>query len=283
MSVQERSKVFKNIQEVVEILTPESRANSIYISKFLAAAAAGLFDASLNYLWDETVLELRKRVSLYDISYFYDQAIYSDDRRKKFKDESDLSKLDDSELIEGARQIDLISELGYKHLDFIKYMRNWASAAHPNQNELTGLQLVSWLETCIKEVISLPLSTVAIEIKKLLINIKKSAITKEYAESIVPFFVDLPVERAGTLLAVFLDCTIIPTQPLQRSTTSTFLPQDSGPLLRMKRRKQSGLSMRSTRRTQTLQKRRQPESFLIWLGGFHSFPTSSRLLRLTPR
>ena len=25
-------------------------------------------------------------------------------------------------------------------------MRNWASAAHPNQSELTGLNLISWLE-----------------------------------------------------------------------------------------------------------------------------------------
>ena len=49
-------------------------------------------------------------------------------------------------------------------LDNIKFMRNWASAAHPNQIELTGLQLISWLETCIKEVISLPLSNITIEI-----------------------------------------------------------------------------------------------------------------------
>jgi len=201
VKVQERGKVFKNIEEVVGLLTPETKAHSVYVSKFLAAAAAGLFDASLNYLWDETVLELRKRVVMYDINYFYDQAINSEDRRKKFKDESDLIKLDDSELIEGARQIDLISGVGFKHLDYIKYMRNWASAAHPNQNELTGLQLISWLETCIKEVISLPLSSVAIEIKKLLVNIKKTEITKEYAESIVPFFIDLPQDRAGTLLS----------------------------------------------------------------------------------
>lgn len=201
VNVQERKKVFNNIQDVVAMLPAEYRGNSVYISKFLAAAAAGLFDASLNYLWDETVIQLRKRVSMYDISYFYDQAINNEERRKRFKDESDLSKLEDSELIEGARQIDLISELGFKHLDYIKYMRNWASAAHPNQNELTGLQLVSWLETCIKEVISLPLSSVAIEIRKLLVNIKKSEITQEYAESIVPFFFDLPQERAGTLLS----------------------------------------------------------------------------------
>lgn len=36
----------------------------------IAAAAVGLFDASLNYLWDETVSELRRRVAGFDLSYF---------------------------------------------------------------------------------------------------------------------------------------------------------------------------------------------------------------------
>ena len=55
----------------------------------------------------------------------------------------------------------MISDIGYRLLDNIKFMRNWASAAHPNQNELTGLQLIEWLETCIREVISLPLSNLS--------------------------------------------------------------------------------------------------------------------------
>ncbi|NER28746.1 MAG: hypothetical protein F6J89_14195 [Symploca sp. SIO1C4] len=57
-------------------------------------------------------------------------------------------------------------------------MRNWVSAAHPNQNELTGLQVITWLETCIKEVISLPLPQGTIEIKKLLTNIKNNSISE---------------------------------------------------------------------------------------------------------
>ncbi len=54
-------------------------------------------------------------------------------------------------------------------------MRNWASAAHPNNSEITGLQLVSWLETCIKEVITLPISNVTIRIKlQFLQGVKKN-------------------------------------------------------------------------------------------------------------
>lgn len=144
VGVDERMTVFKNITKVLEKISPEQRPRSIYISKFIAAVAAGLFDAGLNYLWDETIVELRTRVAQYDISYFYDNAV-SPEKRKKLNDENDLVKVDDSELIEGARKIGLISELGFKHLDFVRYMRNWVSAAHPNQNEITGLQAVTWL------------------------------------------------------------------------------------------------------------------------------------------
>ncbi len=190
VTIPERINVFKNTGGVLSKIDETEKKNSIYLSKFLAAAASGLFDAALNYIWDETVLQLRKRVAKYDLDYFYDNAV-SGDKRSSLKDESDLTKLDDSELIHGAKEIGLISELGYKHLDFIKYMRNWASAAHPNQNEISGLQLIAWFETCFKEVISLPLSTIAAKIKQLLDSIKANALTKQEAEEVAVYFENL--------------------------------------------------------------------------------------------
>ncbi|NES06504.1 MAG: hypothetical protein F6K22_29025 [Okeania sp. SIO2F4] len=52
-------------------------------------------------------------------------------------------------------------------IDYIRDMRNHASAAHPNHNEITGLQLASWLETCIQEVIGKEPEGAVIEVKKL--------------------------------------------------------------------------------------------------------------------
>lgn len=157
-----------------------------------------MFDAALNYLWDETVAQLRYRIAQYDIQYFFD-IVVSEERRKKYNDESDLCKIDDSELIRGAKEIGLISDVGYMLLDNIKYMRNWASAAHPNQIEITGLQLISWLETCIKEVISLPQSNITIQIRKLLQNIKSNVLSEVEAETISAFFCDLTKENAESL------------------------------------------------------------------------------------
>ena len=198
VKVDERRKVFKNIEDVLELLPPETLGNSIYISKFLSAVSAGLFDAALNYLWDETVSQLRVRVSQYDIQYFYDLAVTSD-KRNKLSTEEDLVKIDDSELIQGAKEIGLISDIGYRLLDNIKFMRNWASAAHPNQNELTGLQLIEWLETCIREVISLPLSNLTIQIGKLLRNIKTNILNEAEAQTISNFFCELTSEKANSL------------------------------------------------------------------------------------
>lgn len=165
VSVSERVAVFTNIKPVIDKIADDKKRSSIYVSKFVAACASGLFDAALNYLWDETIYALRGRVAQYDLSYFFDNAVNNQEKRKGLKTIDDLTRIDDAELIYGAKEIGLISDVGFKHLDFIRYMRTWASAAHPNQNEITGLQLTAWLETCIKQVIALPLSDGAVEIK----------------------------------------------------------------------------------------------------------------------
>ncbi|MED3501527.1 hypothetical protein P4479_24195 [Brevibacillus agri] len=223
--INQRITVFRNIPDALAQLEEDRKSQSLYISKFIAAVASGLFDAALNYLWDETINELRNRVAQYDLSYFYDNAVTSQEKRKRLKDENDLEKIDDSELIHGAKEIGLISELGFKHLDFIRYMRNWASAAHPNQNEITGLQLIGWLETCINEVISLPLSNITIEIKKLLVNIKANAITEEEAKQIATFFITLTQEQANTLAqGLFGIYTRQDTLPQTRENIHRLLP-----------------------------------------------------------
>ncbi|MFJ6141878.1 hypothetical protein [Kitasatospora sp. NPDC092286] len=180
-------------------LNDEQRARSAYIAKMIMAGSVGLFDAALNYLWDETVIELRKRVIGYDISYFYAVAEKSESRRKELKTAEDLVKLDDAKLLSGAREIGLISDVGYHQVDHIRFMRNYASAAHPNQVSLTGLQLADWLETCIREVITLPHNTVVAEIKKLLVNVQADRLDSNYLAQTAVFFKGLPGEQADTL------------------------------------------------------------------------------------
>jgi len=215
VSVDERKRVFLNLEDVLARLAPEQRARAPYISRFLAAVASGLADAALNYLWNETIVELRRRVVQYDLSYFYDNAVRNPDKRKGLSTEDDLVKIDDFDLLCGAREIGLLSETGYRHLDYIRFNRNWASAAHPNQNELTGLQLISWLETCIREVMLLPLSSAAVQIKKLLSNIKSTTLTSTDARSIGAFFLELTQDQANTLASGFFGLYTHPDTTVQ--------------------------------------------------------------------
>lgn len=274
----ERKIVINNIQSVLERLEPERRGNSVYISKFIAATVSGLFDSALNYLWDETIYELRKRVAQYDLAYFYDVAVGSNaEKRKRLNSEEDLQKIDDSELIKGALDIGLISELGYKHLDFIRYMRNWASAAHPNQNQITGLQLISMLDTCITEVIKLPLSSIVVEIKRLLGNIKNNKLSEEDATQISLFFGGLTQDRANTLmLGMFGIYTEIETSQQTRQNVQLLIPP-LWDLVDLNTREQLGIKYGRFIAANDMDRQKLARQFLDTVSGAEYIPQELRI------
>jgi hypothetical protein len=192
--VSERRRVIANLPEVVGNVPAERRTEAMYISKFVAACAGGLFDAALNYLWDETVVNLRAKVARFDLAYFYSSAIESEDQRRNYKTEEDLVKLDDWALIRGCRQTGILSEIGFKHLDYIRDMRNWASAAHPNHTQLTGFQLISWLETCIREVLVKEPEGPGVVARALLHNLRCETLTPNDVQAIEAPLQRLPEE-----------------------------------------------------------------------------------------
>jgi hypothetical protein len=199
VAVGERDSMLLNMPRLLGTLQPEVRSRSYYISKMIAACAVGLFDAALNYLWDELVNELRRRVAGFDLGYFYDIAAPSPDLRKHVRDEADLPRIDDANLLRAARDIGLLTDVGYQRLDHIRFMRNHASAAHPNQVTLTGLDLANWLEICVREVIITPPDTVTAATGRLLANIKKERLEPDAVRDAALFFDQLPPERADTL------------------------------------------------------------------------------------
>ena len=195
-----RGPVFNNMPTVVGYLADKHKSEAVYISKFVAACAVGLFDAALNYLWDETVRNLRTKVANFDLAYFFDSAVSDSNRRSKLQSESDLEKIDDWELIRGCHATGIITNIGFRHLDYIRDMRNHASAAHPNQNELTGLQMVGWLETCILEVLGKEPGGPAVEVRRLLRNLRTEKITESDVQPIADALSSLPEDLSASLL-----------------------------------------------------------------------------------
>lgn len=195
----ERQRIIQNFPELVDRLTAEQRGEAMYVSKFIAACGAGLFDAALNFIWDEVVLRLRKRVAAFDLGYFYDTAVPAADRQD-YQTESDLASLSDSALIKGALECGMLTAVGYKHLDHIRDMRNWASAAHPNHAELTGFQLLGYFESCLKEVILREPEGAVLEVGRLLRNLREQTIAKADAPAIAASIKRLPDELIAALL-----------------------------------------------------------------------------------
>ncbi|MFB9836702.1 hypothetical protein [Actinoallomurus acaciae] len=79
----------------------------------ITAGSVGLFDAALNYLWNETINRLRDHVAAFDVDYFFDLAETDPARRKNLKTRDDLSQIDDYKLLEAANKIKLVGGFGY--------------------------------------------------------------------------------------------------------------------------------------------------------------------------
>ena len=196
--IKERTKVVNNLPDILSDMQKPDRNESTYISKFIIACCSGLFDAALNFLWDETIVRLRKKVENFDLEFF--KSIIKDSNKvKNIATADDLSKIDDAELIEGCSEIGIISEIGYKHLDYIRSMRNWISAAHPNHAELTGLNLCDWFEICIKEVINKEPSEPALNVRSLIKNIKSNTYTEQDVQPIKKALSAMPKENLSSL------------------------------------------------------------------------------------
>jgi hypothetical protein len=170
-TTEERRIVTINLPAFLDALPPEEKRDARYLSKFVGATAIGLFDAALNYVWNEVVLNLRKKACIYGIDLFFDAAV-GGKTRDLYKDENDLNGLKDSVLLDTCRKLELVSDVVYRKLDHILTMRNEVAASHPNVESIGGFELLGWLQTCVKDVLQDRPSDSAIRIRSLVDNLK---------------------------------------------------------------------------------------------------------------
>ncbi len=197
----ERLELMKLLDSFLKKLDPETKKDARYLSKFIASSAVGLYDAALNFVWNEVIVKLRDRIVVYGLDIFYDAAI-GEKRRDQFKNPEDLKGINDQQLLDTCKKLELISDIAYKKLSHILTMRNYIGASHPNTYSIGIYELLSWLETCIEEVIDIEPSRAAIEIKKIIHNIRTSDV--KFSEDTISNFADsiedLSTEMTGNLL-----------------------------------------------------------------------------------
>jgi hypothetical protein len=169
----ERKIIETNLPAFIESLPSEVKRDARYLSKFVAGAAIGLFDASLNYVWNEVVLNLREKVVVYGLDMFFDAAV-GGSKREFYTSEEDLSGLKDNTLVNTCRKLELISDIVYTKLNHILTMRNDIGASHPNSYSINAYELLGWLQTCVQDILNDKPSASAIQIKSFIENLKRS-------------------------------------------------------------------------------------------------------------
>lgn len=283
VAVNERQRIISNLPEVIGCIDPVKRSSSIYLSKFVAACGAGLFDAALNFMWDEIVITLRDKVARFDIEYFYDSVVTDPKRRSKLNDAADLNKIEEWELIRGCHLTGILSDIGFKHLDYIRDMRNWASAAHPNQNELTGYQLLGWLETCIKEVVIKEPEGVVIEIKRFLNSIRESKLTDQDAQHIragMEFFTsELSTSVLRTLFGMYTSTDV----PAQTKLNIKYVAGTAWKLAPLEAKHECGLKYATFASNGEVERKAAANEFLRGVGGLSYLPSDTLALEISDR
>lgn len=197
----ERKTIENNLPAFIQSLDVQTREEARYLSKFVAGAAIGLFDASLNYIWNEVVINLRKKAIVYGLDMFFDAAT-GGARRELYQTEEDLAGLKDNTLINTCRKLELISDLVFTKLTHILTMRNDIGASHPNTYSINAFELLGWLQTCVKDVLNDKPSESAIQIRAFIDNLKKSTVVLDAAtiKSMEKPLTDLSLQNTDNLL-----------------------------------------------------------------------------------
>ncbi|WP_026136320.1 hypothetical protein [Paenibacillus shenyangensis] len=197
----EREQIMQSFPYLVGSLKPEVKAEARYLSKFIAASAIGLFDAALNYIWNEVITSLRQKIIVYGLDLFFDAAV-GQRNRDQFSEEADLAGIKDKVLLDNCRKLELIGDLLHKKLSHVLTMRNDIGSSHPNTYSINSFELLGWLKTCVDEVIEVSPSKAAMTVRSIVDNIKKSS--NELRPDLIATFessiADLSTKMTGNLL-----------------------------------------------------------------------------------
>lgn len=168
----ERAIIGQNLPTYIDSLPTEIKRDALYLSKFVVGAGFGLFDYSLNAIWNEVVLDLRKKAIAYGIDIFFDSAVGGGKAREFYKTDEDLASLKDAVLLDTCRKLELISDTTYKKLKHILDMRNDIGISHPTNYTINAFELLGWLQTCIQDVLNDRPTEAALQVQAFIKNLK---------------------------------------------------------------------------------------------------------------
>ena len=167
----QRQIIGQNLTSLINSLSHETKQDARYLSKFVVGAGFGLFDYSLNAIWNEVTLDLRKKAISYGLDIFYDAAV-GGKARELYKTEKDLSSLKESVLLDTSRKLELISDTTYKKLKHMLDMRNDIGISHPTNYTINAYELLGWLQNAITDVLADQPTESALQVQAFINNLK---------------------------------------------------------------------------------------------------------------
>jgi len=225
-SQEERLIIGSNVARYIESLPPEIKRDARYLSKFVVGAGFGLFDYALNSIWNEVVLDLRKKAITYGLDIFFDSAV-GGKSREFYRVEEDLASLKDSVLLDTCRKLELIADVTYKKLKHILDMRNDIGVSHPTNYSINAYELLGWLQTCIQDVLRDRPTDAALQVQAFIQNLKSttSPIDAVALKTIEKNISELPSHHCESILRTVFGIFVLPDTALEvRKNISMIAP-----------------------------------------------------------
>ncbi|MGO6814934.1 hypothetical protein ACCS67_08615 [Rhizobium brockwellii] len=219
----QRQIIGDNIHNLIDALPADVKKDARYLSKFVVGAGFGLFDYSLNAVWNEVVINLRKKAVVYGLDIFFDAAVGGSKAREYYSSEDDLASLKDSVLLDTSRKLELISDTTYKKLKHILDMRNDIGISHPNTYTINAYELLGYLQNCIQDVLNDNPTAAALQVQAFIKNLKTTTAVVDNAakQAIEKKITELPTHLCGSLMrTVFGIYVAVETDPTVRKNIS---------------------------------------------------------------
>jgi hypothetical protein len=224
----QRAIIGNNLADLIGSIPAEHRKDARYLSKFVVGAGFGLFDYSLNAVWNEVVLKLRTKAVMYGLDIFYDAAVGGSKAREFYSTEEHLSSLKDSVLLDTCRKLELISDTTYKKLKHILDMRNDTGISHPTSYSINAFELLGYLQNCVQDVLNENPTAAALQVQSFIANLKSltGPLDNTTKQSIENKIAELPTHLCGNLIrTVFGIYVAQDTDPAVRKNISLFAPK----------------------------------------------------------
>ncbi len=223
----EREIIGNNLPAFIDKLPPEIKSEARYLSKFVVGAGYGPFDYSLNAVWNEVIVDLRKKAIRYGLDIFFDAAVGGGKNRDMYSTEADLGNIKDIVLIDSCRKLELIADTTYAKLKHILDMRNSIGISHPNNYNINAFELLGWLQTCVQDVLNDQPSEAALQVQAFIGNLKKRTLPLDAAtaKTIEQRVLELPTHFCGNILRTVFGIFVSPdTDPAVRKNISIIAP-----------------------------------------------------------